>query len=218
MKIENFNEVNSEFLHSIEGQDRFYNSLSSFVTLYEIPEWIKEHGYYDGVALKFYDIVTKNVYRPFEKQKNITYSLSKFQDDYFYFIQFDFNENILNLIKYYPEKTLETILTLSLNDVNLYNLFLEDGYTLHLASTNDKFTSYFPRKFELDLNSRQSVLYIDTDKIYISEWAEEGVSKDGITNNYKYYEYLLEVDYNGKILSKKLGTLSKLSDGKWYLS
>ncbi|WP_071026503.1 hypothetical protein [Peptoniphilus raoultii] len=218
MKIETFDEVYGEYLENILGQYRFYNSISDLETFYEIPDWIKENGYYQGAVIRFYDLYNNKVYTPFEKEKNVTYTYAKFKNDFFYFLKVDFNKNVIDLIKYYPEKSLESIIQLSLDNINLYNLALEDGYEFHICSSDDKFISYYPRKFELNLKEDQSVIYIDKDKIYINEWVEEGIVKDTFTNDYKYYDKLLALDMNGNILWERKGNLSQYPNGKWYLT
>ena len=218
MEIERFDEVNGEYLESILGQSRFYNSISDYESLYEIPDWIKAYGYYQGAVIKFYDFYNNKVYKPFDKEKNITYTYAKFKNDFFYFLKVDFNKNIVELIKYYPEKCLESIIQLSLKNIDLYNLTLEDGYEFHICSSNDKFISYYPRKFDLKLRVDQSVIYVDEDKIYINQWVEEGIVEDSMTNDYKYYDKLIVVDIKGKLLYEEKGNLSQYPNGKWYLT
>lgn len=218
MKIEVFDNVYGEYLESIFGQDRFYNSLSSMESYYDIPDWIKEHGYYHGDLIRFYDMYDNKTYTPFENEKNITYSYAKYKEGYFYFLRVDFNKYTLELIKYYPEKVLESIVELPLKDMNLYNLGLEDGYELHICSSDINFISYYPKNFELKLTPHQSVIYIDDDKIYVNEWVEEGVVEDQLTNDYEYYDKLLVMDYDGNVISERKGSLSKYPNGKWYLS
>lgn len=170
MKIEVFDNVYGEYLESIFGQDRFYNSLSSMESYYDIPDWIKEHGYYHGGVIRFYDMYENKTYTPFEKEKNITYSYAKYKEGYFYFFKINFNKYTLELIKYYPQKVLESIVELPLKGMNLYNLRLEDGYELHIVSSESNLVSYYPKNFALMLTPRQSVIYIDEDKIYVNEW------------------------------------------------
>lgn len=55
-------------------------------------------------------------------------------------------------------------------------------------------------------------------KIYLNEWAEEGVVENQLTNDHEYYDKLVLMDYDGNILSEQKGSLSQHPNGKWYLS
>ena len=182
MEIEVFNEILGENLVPILGQDRYYNSLSDSECFYEIPEWINDSGYYQGAVIRFYDLLNKKVYTPFEKEKNVSYSYSKFKNNFFYFLK------------------------------------VEDGYEFHICSSSDRFISYYLRKFSIEMEPDQSVLYVDKDRLYINQWIEEGLEGDAITNNYKYYEKLLVMDLDGNLISERTGSLSLYPNGKWYLS
>ena len=160
MEIEVFNEILGENLEPILGQDRYYNSLSDSECFYEIPEWINDTGYYQGAVIRFYDLLNKKVYTPFEKEKNVSYSYAKFKNNFFYFLKVDFNKNLVELIKYLPEQSLESIHKIPIEEVELYNLSLEDGYEFHICSSSDRFISYYPRKFSIEMEPDQSVLYL----------------------------------------------------------
>ena len=56
------------------------------------------------------------------------------------------------------------------------------------------------------------------DKIYLNELVEEGVVENQLTNDYKYYDKLIVMDYKGNVISERKGSLSKYPNGKWYLS
>ena len=217
MEIEVFNEILGENLVPILGQDRYYNSLSDSECFYEIPEWINDTGYYQGAVIRFYDLLNKKVYAPFKK-KNVSYSYAKFKNNFFYFLKVDFNKNLVELIKYFPEQSLESIHKIPIEEVELYNLSLADGYEFHICSSSDRFISYYPRKFSIEMEPDQSVLYVDKDRLYINQWIEEGLEGDAITNDYKYYEKLLVMDLDGNLISERTGSLSLYPNGKWYLS
>lgn len=218
MKIETFDKVYGEYPQAILGQDRFYNSLSDMESFYEIPDWIEANGYYQGAVIRFYDFDDNKVYTPFDKEKNISYTYAKFKNGFFYFLKVDFNRKVVDFIKYYPKKYLERIVQLPLDGMNLYNLGLEDGYELHICSSDDKFVAYYPEKFELRLKGEQSVLYIDKDKIYLNQWVEEGVSQNTLTNAYHYYDKLVVVDRQGTLLEERKGNLFQHPNGNWYLT
>lgn len=55
-------------------------------------------------------------------------------------------------------------------------------------------------------------------KIYLNTWVEEGVVEEQLTNDYKYYDKLIVMDYGGNVVSERKGSLSKYTNGKWYLS
>ncbi|MDQ0508774.1 hypothetical protein QO008_001235 [Peptoniphilus ivorii] len=218
MEIRAFQEVKGLCPELIPGQDRFYYSLSDFEDFYEIPSWIDKRGFYPGAVLHFYDLATGQVYRPFDLEKNVTFSPPKFKDGKFYFLKADFKKDKLTLITYLPGEPGDFVCDLPLQDLDLYNLGLYEGDDLHIGSCKGDFTAYYPKAFKIHLKDSQSVLYIDDDKIYLNEWVEEGVVKDDITIDYKYYENLVIIDYQGQLLEKRLGSLSHYPNGSWYLT
>lgn len=218
MKINRFEKVLGDYVEIVPGQNRYGVSISNFEELFEIPDWIKNVGYYQGSIIRFYDFESRKIYTPFQKEKNIIYDCAKYRDDDFYFLRGDFNREKIEIIKYSPGVSLENIFEISICDVDLYNLSLYDGDVLYLCSSDEIFRCYYPENFELKLAPSQSVTFIENDKIYLDEWVEEGVLDDVITNDYKYYNKVLTIDRCGNILSEEIGCLSFFPNGEWWIS
>lgn len=218
MKIEAFEAVEGKAISEIKEQSRFFYSISSSEDLYDIPFIIERDGYYKGNIIKFYDTETKKVYAPFDLVKNIGYTEAIYKDDFFYFLKIDFNTNKVYLIKYYPEKLLEKIYSIPIDKVELYNICIQDADEIYICSYNKKIISYYPKQFTLPLDVNESVEYIDSKKIYITQWIEDEIEKPNGAKDYIYYEKMIVKDFQGNILEEKIGSLKKHTNGKWYIS
>ncbi|WP_414042356.1 hypothetical protein ACMGE9_08440 [Macrococcus sp. EM39E] len=104
-------------------------------------------------------------------------------------------------------------------DVELYNLMIMDT-DLKIVSHGKDFVCYYPESYMIPLESRESVISIDEDKVYINKWVEEGYDKDSnsFTNQYHYHEKLIIKDFSGNILSEKIGYLNSYLDDELWLS
>lgn len=218
VKIKRFQKVIGAYIENIAGQNRFGFSKTDTEEFFEIPSWINKHGYYAGAIIHIYDLMNGKVYTPFQLDRNVTYSDIIYNDSYYYFLKADFNKQFIYLYKYYPDSLLEEITHLSMEDVNLYNLRLTHGNQVHITSDDDLFVSYYPERFSLDLKAEQSVIYIDSDKIYLNEWVEQGIVDDEITADYQYFDKTILIDKKGNILSEEIGSLSQYLNDEWWLS
>ena len=70
--IKKFNRIEGRYIEKIYGQDRFGYSQSDFEDLYDLIKWA-ERGGYQGSELLIYDFHSGNVYKPFDKKRNIIY-------------------------------------------------------------------------------------------------------------------------------------------------
>ncbi len=216
--IKRFKQVEGNYIEKIVGQERFAYAHSDSSDFYDIVGWA-ERGGYQGSVIIFYDYETGNVYKPFDKKRNILYSNPAYVNEEYYFLQGDFNKKKIILYRYYPEKILEKVTELGTDEVNLYNLGII-GRQVHIVSQEDKFECYYPEKIFMPLKPNESVILIENGKIYIEAWIEEGWDneKDCETDEYKYYNKIIVKDYKGNILSEEIGTLNQAPDGTWWIS
>lgn len=200
----------------LNGTDRYAYGLSDFTDSWELKDW-QEHGGYQGAVLYLYDLHDNKVYVPFQKKKNVTYQMPLFCEDMIYFLQVDYDEWKVNLYRVLPNAEIEKITDLSIDEVNLYNIGLT-GEGVYITSQDESFVCYHPEAFEIKLETNESVICINDDRIYISAWIEEGVENDEITNDYSYYEKIIIKDKAGNLISEEIGSLTQFPDGKWRIS
>ena len=111
------------------------------------------------------------------------------------------------------------ITQLNIEDVNLYNLrFI--GEDVYIVSEDDEFVCYYPESFRFSKGVNESVSMIAEQKVYLSAWVEEGWDdeNDCETEEYNYYEKVVERDFKGNLLSETLGSLQQHSDGTWWIA
>ena len=207
--IRSFEKITGNYVTEIKGQNKFGYYLTSFVDFYDMRE-IKD--YYGGI-IRFYDFETCKVYEPFVVKRNVLYGEPLFYDGKLYFLKADFNEKMISLYHYYPEKECEVIFRIETDKVNLYNLKVM-GDKVHVTSQDSVFTCYYPENTSFVIGERETVDYIDGDKIYCSEWQEE---QNEETGEYKYFEYLIIRDFRGTILNRQLGSLMQRHDGSLFI-
>ena len=72
------------------------------------------------------------------------------------------------------------------------------------------------------VNITQTGSKFDTfpEKVYLSAWVEEGWDdeNDCETEEYNYYEKVVERDFKGNLLSETLGSLQQHADGTWWIA
>lgn len=200
----------------LNGTERYAYGLSDFTDSWELKDW-QEHGGYQGSVLYLYDLQESKVYIPFKKKKNVIYQMPLYCDDMIYFLQIDYDDKKVNLYRVSSNTSIEKITDLSIDEVNLYNIGLT-GEGVHITSQDESFVCYYPESFEIKLETNESVLCIDDEKIYISAWIEEGVENDEITKDYSYYEKIRVKDKAGNLISEEIGSLTQFPDGKWRIS
>ena len=94
------------------------------------------------------------------------------------------------------------------------------GEDVYIVSEDDKFVSYYPESFRFSKGVNESVSMISEQKVYLSAWVEEGWDdeNDCETEEYNYYEKVVERDFKGNLLSETLGSLQQHSDGTWWIA
>ena len=94
------------------------------------------------------------------------------------------------------------------------------GEDVYIVSEDDEFVSYYPESFRFSKGVNESVSMIADQKVYLSAWVEEGWDdeNDCETEEYNYYEKVVERDFKGNLLSEKLGSLQQHSDGTWWIT
>ncbi len=218
--IKKFNRIEGRYIEKIYGQDRFGYSQSDFEDLYDLIQWAEKGGY-QGAELLFYDFYTGKVYKPFDKKRNTVYSAPVYVEKFLYFLQGDYDNKKVNLYRYFPEKVLERVTELNMEDVKLYNLSII-GNPLYIVSQEqeDGFHCYYPDKISFPLQEQESVIFIEDGKVYIEAWVEEGWDEenDCATDEYKYYNRIIIKDFAGNTISDEIGCLNKSADGDWWIS
>ena len=216
--VRRFKEVNGKYIEKIYGQDRLAFAMSDNEDLYDLIAW-SERGGYQGAVLYFYDFETGDVYRPFEKKRNVVYSRPEFADGYYYFLQGDYDAKTVVLYRYFPDDILAPVVTLPLDDVDLYNLRIV-GNPVHIISQNEALRCYYPEAFSFPLEPNETVCFIEDGCVYIEAWIEEGWDdeNDRATDEYNYYHKVVVKDFHGKLISEEIGALGQAADGTWWMS
>lgn len=216
--VRRFKEVNGKYIEKIYGQDRLAFAMSDNEDLYDLIAW-SERGGYQGAVLYFYDFETGDVYRPFEKKRNVVYSRPEFADGYYYFLQGDYDAKTVVLYRYFPDDILAPVVTLPLDDVDLYNLRIV-GNPVHIISQNEALRCYYPEAFSFPLEPNETVCFIEDGRVYIEAWIEEGWDdeNDRATDEYNYYHKIVVKDFHGNLISEEIGALGQAADGTWWMS
>ena len=216
--IRKFKSVNGKYIEKIYGQDRLAFAMSDNEDLYDLIAW-SERGGYQGAVLYFYDFETGDVYQPFEKKRNVVYSRPEFADGYYYFLQGDYDAKTVVLYRYFPDDLLAPVVTLPLDDVDLYNLRIV-GNPVHIISQNEALRCYYPEAFSFPLEPNETVCFIEDGCVYIEAWIEEGWDdeNDRVTDEYNYYHKVVVKDFHGKLISEEIGALGQAADGTWWMS
>ena len=216
--VRRFKSVNGKYIEKIYGQDRLAFAMSDNEDLYDLIAW-SERGGYQGAVLYFYDFETGDVYQPFEKKKNVVYSRPEFADGYYYFLQGDYDAKTVVLYRYFPDDLLAPVVTMPLDDVDLYNLRIV-GNPVHIISQNEALRCYYPEAFSFPLEPNETVCFIEDGRVYIEAWIEEGWDdeNDRATDEYDYYHKVVVKDFHGNLISEEIGALGQAVDGTWWMS
>ncbi len=216
--VRRFKSVNGKYIEKIYGQDRLAFAMSDNEDLYDLIAW-SERGGYQGAVLYFYDFETGDVYQPFEKKRNVVYSRPEFADGYYYFLQGDYDTKTVVLYRYFPDDLLAPVVTMPLDDVDLYNLRIV-GNPVHIISQNEALRCYYPEAFSFPLEPNETVCFIEDGCVYIEAWIEEGWDdeNDRATDEYDYYHKVVVKDFHGNLISEEIGALGQAADGTWWMS
>ena len=216
--INRFKKTHGKLITKINGQDRLAYAFSDFVDLYDLTEWA-ERGGYQGSVIYFYDLISGEVYKPFEKKRNTAYGKPVFHDGYYYFLRADYDRKDVLLYRYLPEKGPEVVKFFDLKDIDLYNLsIMGDG--VNVVSQSDRFCCYYPKKFSFELKGNETVTMISGDNVYVEAWIEEGWDNQNncASENYEFYDKVIVKDLAGKTVSEEKGCLYQNDDGSWWIA
>lgn len=218
--IKKFKRIEGRCIEKIYGQDRFRYSQSDFEDLYDLIQWAEQGGY-QGSELLFYDFYTGEVYKPFDKKRNVVYGAPVYAEHFLYFLQGDYDKKKVTLYRYIPEKILEKVTELNMEEVNLCNLEII-GNPLYIISQDNKdgFRCYYPEKTSFPLQERESVVLIEDGEVYVEAWVEEGWDdeNDCATDEYNYYNRIIIKDFAGNTISEEIGCLNKSANGDSWIS
>lgn len=218
--IKEFNRIEGRYVEKIYGQDRFGYSQSDSMDFYDLIEWAEQGGY-QGSELQFYDFYTGEVYKPFDKKRNVVYSAPVYVENFLYFLQGNYDKKKVTLYRYMPEKVLETVTDFNMEEVNLYNLAIVGDPLFVISQDNeDGFRCYYPEKISFSLQAQESVILIEDRKVYLEKWVEEGWDKenDCAMDTYQYYNKVIIKDFAGNTISEEIGCLNQSANGDWWLS
>ncbi len=216
--IKRFKDIEGRYIEKIIGQDRLAFARSDTTDFYDLIEWA-ERGGYQGSIIMFFDFESGNVYKPFEKKRNVVYSSPVYVAGFYYFLQGDYDEKKIVLYRYIPEKTLEKVTELNAEEVNLYNLQIV-GDPVHIISQEDTFECYYPEKISFPIEPNEHAIFMEDGKIYFEAWIEEGWDEENgcATDDYKYYDKVIIKDYKGNTLSEEMGAIYQAADGTWWIA
>lgn len=216
--LNKFTLTTGKYIEKITGQDRLAFAMSDNEDLYDLIAWSKQGGY-QGAVLFFYDFETREVYQPFEKKRNVVYGRPEFADGFYYFLRGDYDEKNVVLYRYFPKSVLETVVTLGIDKVDLYNLRIV-GNPVHIISQREELRCYYPEAFSFPLEPNETVCFIEDGMVYIEAWIEEGWDdvNDRATDEYNYYHKVRVNDFQGNLISEEVGALCQAADGTWWIS
>lgn len=220
MKFNHFEVVTGTYIEEISEQSRIGYSMSDTMQMdfYDMIESSKK-GTYHGSTISFYDYTNGKIYEPFEKQPNVLYGKPVYLKDSFWFLQGDYNNQKISLFQYLTDGAPEVITQLNMADIDLYNLRII-GENVYIISEEDELVCYYPERFRFPVNNNESASLITDGRVYSSAWVEEGWDdeNDCATEEYKYYEKVIERDFKGNVLSEMVGCLQQRPDGTWWIS
>jgi hypothetical protein len=218
--IKRFNKIEGICIDKIYGQDRFGYARSDGTDFYDLIEWAKRGGY-PGSELLIYDFDTGKVYKPFNQRRNVVYGAPAYIEGFLYFLQGDSDHKKITLYRYIPEKVLEPVTELNMEEVNLYNLEII-GNPLYIISQEpeDGFRCYYPTKISFPLNEHESVILIEDGRVYLEKWVEKGWDdeRNCATEAYQSYNRIIIKDFAGNTISEEIGCLNQSADGNWWIS
>lgn len=216
--MKRFKKINGKYIEKIYGQDRLAYAMSDNEDLYDLIAW-SERGGYQGSVLYFYDFETGEVYQPFEKKRNVVYSQLEFADGFYYFLQGDYDAKTIVLYSYDLDGVLTPVVTLPMDEVDLYNLRIV-GNPVYIISQNEDFRCYYPEAFSFPLEANETVCFIEDGLVYMEAWFEDGWDdvNDCATDEYNYYHKVRVKDFQGNLIREELGALHQAADGTWWMT
>lgn len=216
--IRKFKKISGKYIEKITGQERLAYATSDSTDFYDLIEWSR-HGGYQGSVIEFYDFETGEVWRPFEKKRNVVYGRPAFWEGSYFLLQGDYDEDRISLYRFRIGEAPEKVTDLKASEVDLYNLEIM-GTEVRIVSQNDVFRCYYPEQFSIPLTPQDTVCFLEDGKVYIERWVEEGWDNenDCATDAYEFYHKVIVKDYSGKTLSEEIGSLHQASDGTWWMA
>lgn len=234
MKLHHFTEINKKEmnLERIPGQTRYYYQPADFDFYDVLDDHLLANGPFKGQDLKFFDTKTGKVYRPLSIENNVLYSdLMVYFDHFIYFVQADFNKNVIVLYRYQPDNKPEVVLVQSMQDTCLYNLGLtlgDDNVYLLGEDTEaedrlDKkeegesiYICYYPKKFIIKEEPLEEFAFIHNNLLYFDKLIEK-YDEDGNYLEDQDESQVIIKDFNNHVIKVEPGNLQELDDGNWWI-
>lgn len=200
-------------LNILSEIDGIYYSVSENIDYFEVESMFKSGIKILGNELSFLFYPNCMIYKPFILEYGVYFDnfSIKYLNKKIYFTKVDFNKSNVFVYEYDVKNNILSIIKIfDLNDISLYNLRFSDNEVMLFSENVDKniVEIYYPEKFNLKLEERESFLFRLDDKFYFSKWVEE---------NYKYYEKYVIKDSNSNILDEQIGYIQIMPDGKYII-
>lgn len=217
MKIKEISGLYSFAMNKLIGTDKWYYQISELTDFYDLNYLAGVGEELKGSEIIFVSYPEGKTYKPFEKKEKIYYNAPIFLDDLIYFLKVDFSTNLVYIVKFNPEdESTEEIFSMSIEDVDLYNLALTK-YPLTLYSGGEGLNVYYPEEFSLNLDPNEVFIYRDEDVLYFTKWNETGISTNGIIGkDYEYFEEIVTKDIDGNTISTEQGSLTEMDNGEFW--
>lgn len=228
MEIHRLSKVDNSELQSIDGTTRFYFDTGSSYDLDDFANNdennILANGPVKGAQLKFFDTKTNEIFEPLAPENNVFYDIWPiYFNKKIYFMQGDFNKNLLTLYSYLPGKNLEILMVRTLHDLPLGDLFLHPSdsqvYLFGEVDGEDVDDTlqvcYYPQKMVIREKADEAIQFIHDKKVYFDE-CKEVDDEDG--NWIRDEHWVVVKDFNNKIISREKGYLQQLKNGQWWIA
>lgn len=207
--------ISKTYPEEIEGTNEWYTARESgadFCDLYDAQKIYNQDGIFKGMNYYLIHYPDGEVHLPFENTRNTYVDKPIWNDGVFNFLVVDFEAKRIIILTYHPcKRKVEIIRALALSEVkDCYNLMLETTpLTLGRSGNEGFYEIIWPEKRKVAIGARETVLFRDEDKLYLTEWCEEPT----------YREYIIIRDIQtGKILEKSEGYLRRLPNNVYWRS
>lgn len=204
-------------INEIASCDKWLYQCSDFGDFYDLNMMAQIGEKLKGSEILFISYPEGNVYKPFEIEEGIYYSKPACINEEIYFLKCDFNTRLVSILKFLENNPPQEIFSISIDEIDLYNLGL-NGSPLMLTSSGQSFEVSYPEKISIKQEANESFNLRVDHVFYFTAWFEEGTAPNGIIGeNYKYYEKTIGKDKDSNIVFEENGNLEKMPNGEIWL-
>lgn len=194
MKYKTIDIKNGGYLEQLEGNSEWYfckKYKDNFLDLYEAEEIIKAGNKFDGNNVYLVHYPDGKVFSPFEIRENIYIEKPVYSNGNIYFLEVDFNRNLMilnsfasaEILKSYDLNSIKKIETeIPLSEIeDCYNLLLETEPIMIVRCPNSgTFEIIYPERKVYNIEDSETFVFRDYDDMYFSRWIEEPEYKEFI--------------------------------------